>query len=234
VFSPNRCLFFTNLPSSRPIRAHTCSAITRRLCGWLGASGTQDLRALRLWQSCRQWRAQPWSCMDAAPGCLATRLHAALLSQHIDGVDRAGSAGTKSGSSARSLVLLTMLAPVVENRTVRGPARARRRSELANRGRLRHGQLSSPWRTLGLAVSRAIYVSFQRQRGPAGPRESMFCADGPRIITALKKGTRLPCNSDINQSLLVPKKTGHGRSYTPESSPSLMVRCVALLCILCR
>ena len=42
----------------------------------------------------------------------------ALLSQHIDGVARAGSAGTKSGSSARSLVLLTMLAPVVENRTV--------------------------------------------------------------------------------------------------------------------
>ena len=32
---------------ARPIRAHTCSAITRRLCGWLGASGTQDLRALR-------------------------------------------------------------------------------------------------------------------------------------------------------------------------------------------
>eukprot|EP00964_Phaeocystis_antarctica_P060519 scaffold36095_cov59-Phaeocystis_antarctica.AAC.2 len=31
-----------------------CSGITRRLCGWLGASGTQDLRALRLWQSSRQ------------------------------------------------------------------------------------------------------------------------------------------------------------------------------------
>ena len=30
----------------------------------------------------------------------------------IDGVARASSAGTKSGSSARSLVLLTMLAPV--------------------------------------------------------------------------------------------------------------------------
>ena len=36
----------------------------------------------------------------------------ALLSQHIDGVARASSAGTKSGSSARSLVLLTILAPV--------------------------------------------------------------------------------------------------------------------------
>ena len=37
--------------------------------------------------------------------------------QHIDGVARASSAGTKSGSSARSLVLLTMLASV--SRTAR-------------------------------------------------------------------------------------------------------------------
>jgi len=35
--------------------------------GWLGASGTQYLSALGLWQSSWQWRAQPWSCMDAAP-----------------------------------------------------------------------------------------------------------------------------------------------------------------------
>ena len=48
----------------------------------------------------------------------------ACSGQHIDGVARAGSAGTKSVSSARSLVLLTMLAPVVENRTVEGSARA--------------------------------------------------------------------------------------------------------------
>ena len=41
----------------------------------------------------------------------------ALLRQHIDGVARASSAGTKSGSRARSLVLLTMLAPV--SRTAR-------------------------------------------------------------------------------------------------------------------
>ena len=37
--------------------------------------------------------------------CTRVSLAAALLSQHIDGVARAGSAGTKSGSSARSLVL---------------------------------------------------------------------------------------------------------------------------------
>ena len=37
---------------------------------------------------------------------------AALVQQHIDGVARASSTGTKSGSTAHSLVLLTMLAPV--------------------------------------------------------------------------------------------------------------------------
>ena len=42
---------------------------------------------------------------------------AALVRQHIDGVARASSAGTKSGSNARSLVLLTMLPPV--SRTAR-------------------------------------------------------------------------------------------------------------------
>ena len=42
---------------------------------------------------------------------------AALVRQHIDSVARASSAGTKSGSRARSLVLLTMLAPV--SRTAR-------------------------------------------------------------------------------------------------------------------
>jgi hypothetical protein len=51
-------------------------------------------------------------------------LAAALLSQHIDGVVRAGSAGTKRAGRARApLVLqLTMLAPERrrENRTVRG------------------------------------------------------------------------------------------------------------------
>ena len=66
VFSEHT--FYLPTCPAHPKRAHTCSAITRRLCGWLGASGTQDLRALGLWQSCRQWRAQPWSCIDAAPG----------------------------------------------------------------------------------------------------------------------------------------------------------------------
>ena len=77
VFSEHT--FYLRTCPAHPIRAHTCSAITRRLCGWLGASGTQDLRALGLWQSCRQWRAQPWSCMDAAPGCRLQRRSSANI-----------------------------------------------------------------------------------------------------------------------------------------------------------
>eukprot|EP00964_Phaeocystis_antarctica_P060483 scaffold36079_cov54-Phaeocystis_antarctica.AAC.1 len=50
--------------------------------------------------------------------CTRVSLAAALVRQHIDGVARASSAGTKSGSSARSLVLLTVLAPV--NRDAHG------------------------------------------------------------------------------------------------------------------
>ena len=116
--------------------------------------------------------------------CARVSLAAALLSQHIDGVARAGSAGTKSGSRARSLVLVTMLAPVVENRTVGGPARARRRSELGNRGRLRHGQLSSPWR------SGRRFANFQRQRGPAGPSISVFGANTSFILINRATGGR--------------------------------------------
>jgi hypothetical protein len=49
--------------------------------------------------------------------CARVSLAEALLCQHIDGVARASSAGTKSGSSARSFVLHTMLAP--SSRTAR-------------------------------------------------------------------------------------------------------------------
>jgi len=42
--------------------------------------------------------------------CARVSRAAALVQQHIDRVARASSAGTKSRSSARSLVLLTMLA----------------------------------------------------------------------------------------------------------------------------
>jgi len=49
--------------------------------------------------------------------CARVSRAAALVQQHIDGVARASSAGTKSGSIAHSLVLLTMLALV--SRTAR-------------------------------------------------------------------------------------------------------------------
>ena len=84
-------------------------------------------------------------------------------------------AGTKSGSRARSLVLVTMLAPVVENRTVEGPARARRRRELGNRRPLYGGQLSSP------PYSGRRFANLQRQRGPAGPSNYVFCANASSI-----------------------------------------------------
>ena len=44
--------------------------------------------------------------------CARVSRAAALVQQHIDGVARASSAGTKSGSIAHSLVLLTILAPL--------------------------------------------------------------------------------------------------------------------------
>jgi hypothetical protein len=75
--------------------------------------------------------------------------------------------------------MFTMLAPVAENRTVGGPARARRRGELGNRRPLYGGQLSSP------PYSGRRFANFQRQRCPAGPREKrVLCADTghtPRI-----------------------------------------------------
>eukprot|EP00964_Phaeocystis_antarctica_P015222 scaffold8403_cov52-Phaeocystis_antarctica.AAC.2 len=39
--------FFSGPCPAAPTRAHTCPGITQGLCGWLGASGAQDLRALR-------------------------------------------------------------------------------------------------------------------------------------------------------------------------------------------
>ena len=78
---------------------------------------------------------------------------AALLNEHVDCVNRTGSAGTESGSRARSLVLLTMLAPVSRSARfsqyigwgIRARWGSRRRIELGNRRRRCHGQLPSAW-----------------------------------------------------------------------------------------
>ena len=56
-------------------------------------SGTQDLRALGLWQSSRQWRAPT---VELHGCCARVSLAEAVLRQHIDGVARAGSAGFES------------------------------------------------------------------------------------------------------------------------------------------
>ena len=64
----------------------------------------------------------------------------------------------------------------LEKRIVQGPATARRRSVLGNRRPLRHGQLSSPWR------SGRRFASFQRQRAPAGPWNSVFRANTPFTV----------------------------------------------------
>ena len=102
----------------------------------------------------------------------------------VDCVTRAGSAGTESGSCARFLVLLTMLAPVAapRRREAHGfylqedqhPATARRpttnRTPKSRTATVRHGQLSSLWR------SSRRFANFQRQRAPAGPPNCTFRA----------------------------------------------------------
>ena len=63
----------------------------------------------------------------------------------------------------------------VENRTVRGPATARRRSELGNRRSLLHGQLSSDAMfACTVAVGDLPTSSVSGQRGPAGPRIRLY------------------------------------------------------------
>jgi len=93
----------------------------------------------------------------AQPGCRF--LAEALLSQHIDGVARAGSAGTKSGSNARSLVLLTMACWCPSSRTARFEDQLRLddganfqiAGGYATSSSARH--ISSPWRSqLAVAV----------------------------------------------------------------------------------
>jgi len=145
VFSPNPpfCLFLRTCPA-RPIRAHTCSAITRRLGGWLGASVTQrrfeSSEALAQPGSGAHSRGAAW--MVAAPGCrLHRRSSANILTAWPGRVAQAPRAGR---ARAPWSCWLTMLAPIVENCTVRGSARARRpvdyeANSIANRGRLRHG-----------------------------------------------------------------------------------------------
>ena len=115
----------------------------------------------------------PWSCIDAAPGCRALRRSSNNILTAWPGrvvqAPRAGRTRAPCGPAHH-------IGARVENRPVEGPARARRRSELGNRRSLRHGQLSSPWR------SGRRFANFQRQRGPAGSSNSVSRANTPRSL----------------------------------------------------
>ena len=123
------------------------------------------------------------SAVELRRCCARVSRAAALLRQHIDGVARASSAGTKSGSSAHSLVLHTMLAPVVENRTVQGSAKARRRSELDN-VIADGGATGSRLPAFRVAPPSAICLdlptsSATARSSSADPSISVFCANAP-------------------------------------------------------
>ena len=72
-------------------------------------------------------------------------------------------------------VSMTIKGVSARNTEFEGPARARRRVERENRRPLHDGQLSSP------SCSGRRFASFQRQRAPAGPPNSLFRADTPLI-----------------------------------------------------
>ena len=105
-------LFSGPCPAESPHKlTHVRASPDDCAAGWAQATSVaQDLRALRL--SLAEQPAVVRTAVEMYGCCARESLAEALLSQHIDGVTRAGSAGTKSGSRARSLVLLTMLAPV--------------------------------------------------------------------------------------------------------------------------
>ena len=145
--------FFTNVPSSPHTRELTHVRPSPGDC----AAGWAHKRHARFESSeaLAELPAVAHTAVELHGCCARVSLAEALLSQHVDCVTRAGSPGTESRSRARSLILLsTMLAPVVENRTGGGSARARRRSELAQIAdtAVRHEQLSSPLARHGVAV----------------------------------------------------------------------------------
>ena len=169
-----------NLPSSPHTSSHMSGhhPATVRLAGRKRHARFESSEALAELPAVARTAVELHGC------CARVSLAAATLSQQIDGVARAGSAGTKSGSSARSLVLLTMLAPVVENAARLehgGSARARRRSELANRRRLyatgssaRHGVAVGDLLTSSACSSvSAVHL------GPADPSKLNGVLRGP-------------------------------------------------------
>ena len=99
----------------------------------------------------------------------------ALLRQHIDGVARASSVSNESGSRARSLVLLTMLAPVART------ARLEDQLQLDDEANSQIADRYYTGRSARPCSSGRRFANFQRQRAPAGPPNSGFRADTPRF-----------------------------------------------------
>jgi len=139
-----------------------------------------------LWQSSRQWRAQPWSCMDAAPGCRLQRRSSANILTAWPGLvaqaPRAGRARAPCGP------VLTMLAPVVENRAVGGPARARLGLDDEANSQIADGGATGS-RRAALRGARAI----ARRRGAARRRResattALLVADPPTALAVTAEG----------------------------------------------
>ena len=171
VFSEPTHLFFRNLPGS----PHTSSHMSGHHLATVRRAGRKRGARFESSEALAEQPAVARSAVELHRCCARVSRAAALVQQHIDGVARASSAGTKSGSIAHSLVLLTVLAPLSRSARLRDQLGldlhnplARRRSELGNRGRLRHGQLRSP------CCSGRRFANFQHQRATAGPR-IWFC-----------------------------------------------------------
>ena len=125
-FSKPAFFLRTCLRGSPHTSSHMFEHHPSTVCGWLGASGTQDLRAPRLWQRSRQWRALPWSCTRAA-----LRYRVSLAEAHLRELLTAWPGRVAQAHQER--VERALLGPAhhvgarLEMCTVGGSARARRR-----------------------------------------------------------------------------------------------------------
>ena len=181
---PHICFLplFMNVPSSPHTSSHMFGhhPATGQLAGRNVPSGPQGLRALRLWQSSRQWRAQPWRLHGC---CARVSLAAVLLSQRIDGVARAGSArqAPRAGRARAPWSCSPCWGPSSRTARFRNQLQLpRRRSELGNRRPLYGGQLwSSPAPYSGR--DSAICQLPASGRSSWSLRHNGFCADAPFI-----------------------------------------------------
>ena len=101
-------LFLRNLPGS----PHTSSHMSGHHLATVRRAGRKRGARFESSEALAEQPAVRRSAVELHGCCARVSLAEALLNQHIDGVARASSAGSKSGSIAHSLVLLTTLALV--------------------------------------------------------------------------------------------------------------------------